>query len=511
MKKDQPGVASKSNKEVAIKVENLTKTFKIPLEASNGIKQKLINVLKGVKGYREFTPLNDISFEINKGDFFGIVGRNGSGKSTLLKTMAGIYVPKSGSVTVNGSLVPFIELGVGFNPELTGRENVFLNGALLGFSHDEMEDMYQEIVDFAEIEEFMDEKLKNYSSGMQVRLAFSIAIQAKGDILLLDEVLAVGDEAFQRKCFNYFAELKRDNKTVVLVTHDMAAVQKYCTKAMMIDKGRIAYFGDVFRVADAYRDQNGIKVKKKSSESEKQVIKKIFDLDSIEEISFTGKKAYKATKDKNSLFIKRSDDDFKNEFEMASLLYKKDNDYFIKPIRTHEGLENNYILTGWKDGVGLDRYVNEKNIKSNDKTLLLEDLYNIGELLYEAGVVHRDLIPRNFLVVDGRLVLIDFQWAVSYENYNEIHTVKEDILHLGGLGEQFAKGKYEWDDAYSLEKIGNYIIGSQPNSHQEKILSKIRKRAGERVITPTIETFSNSLSRQHQEIIDLKKELKGNS
>ena len=256
MKKDKPGVASKSNKEVAIKVENLTKTFKIPLEASNGIKQKLINVLKGVKGYREFTPLNDISFEINKGDFFGIVGRNGSGKSTLLKTMAGIYVPKSGSVTVNGSLVPFIELGVGFNPELTGRENVFLNGALLGFSHEEMEGMYQEIVDFAEIEEFMDEKLKNYSSGMQVRLAFSIAIQAKGDILLLDEVLAVGDEAFQRKCFNYFAELKREKKTVVLVTHDMDSVKKYCNKAMLIESGNTTAVGEPETIANQYTLDN---------------------------------------------------------------------------------------------------------------------------------------------------------------------------------------------------------------------------------------------------------------
>ena len=256
MKKNKPSVAKKAENEVAIKVENLSKTFKIPLEASNGIKQKLINTLKGVKGYREFSPLNDISFEINKGDFFGIVGRNGSGKSTLLKTMAGIYTPNTGSVTVNGSLVPFIELGVGFNPELTGRENVFLNGALLGFSHEEMEGMYQEIVDFAEIEEFMDEKLKNYSSGMQVRLAFSIAIQAKGDILLLDEVLAVGDEAFQRKCFNYFAELKRDKKTVVLVTHSMDSVKKYCNKAMLIEGGKITAKGDPGTIADQYTLEN---------------------------------------------------------------------------------------------------------------------------------------------------------------------------------------------------------------------------------------------------------------
>lgn len=162
-----------ASKEIAIKVEHLRKSFRIPLESSNGIKQKLINIFKGRKGYCDFTPLEDISFEIEKGDFFGIVGRNGSGKSTLLKTIAGIYSPTDGLVQVNGSLVPFIELGVGFNPELTGRENVFLNGALLGFSHDEMEAMYDDIVDFAELHNFMDERLKNYSSGMQVRLAFS--------------------------------------------------------------------------------------------------------------------------------------------------------------------------------------------------------------------------------------------------------------------------------------------------------------------------------------------------
>ena len=243
-----------TEKKIAVKVENLTKTFKIPLEASNGIKQKLINTLKGRKGYREFTPLNDISFEIEKGDFFGIVGRNGSGKSTLLKTIAGIYAPDQGLVQVNGKLVPFIELGVGFNPELTGRENVFLNGALLGFSRKEMEAMYDEIVEFAELGEFMEERLKNYSSGMQVRLAFSIAIKAEGDILLLDEVLAVGDEAFQRKCYEYFSSLKRAKKTVVLVTHDMSAVEKYCNKAILVEKGSIILSGNPKRVSSRYSD-----------------------------------------------------------------------------------------------------------------------------------------------------------------------------------------------------------------------------------------------------------------
>ena len=239
-----------------VEISKLTKSFKIPLEASSGVKQQLINILKGRKGYRVFTPLKDISFTINEGDFFGIVGRNGSGKSTLLKTIAGIYTPNGGSVKVHGSLVPFIELGVGFNPELTGRENIFLNGALLGFSHEEMESMYSAIVEFAELEDFMEERLKNYSSGMQVRLAFSIAIRAHAAILLLDEVLAVGDEAFQKKCYSYFDKLKREKRTVILVTHDMAAVERFCTKAVFIEDGHVKMIGKPYRIAAAYSRSN---------------------------------------------------------------------------------------------------------------------------------------------------------------------------------------------------------------------------------------------------------------
>lgn len=253
------------NKKVAIRVDNLVKTFKIPTEASNGIKQKLINVLKGKKGYREFTPLKGISFEIEKGEFFGIVGRNGSGKSTLLKTIAGIYQPNQGSVEVNGRLVPFIELGVGFNHELTGRENIYLNGALLGFSNQEVDAMYDEIVAFAELEDFMEEKLKNYSSGMQVRLAFSIAIRAKSDILLLDEVLAVGDEAFQRKCEKYFRQLRKQKKTVILVTHSMGNVRKYCSRAMLIRDGKIVSCGNPDDVANEYSIENLYKKDKNAS------------------------------------------------------------------------------------------------------------------------------------------------------------------------------------------------------------------------------------------------------
>lgn len=256
--------------DTAIKVEHLTKSFKIPLEAHSGIKQKIINYFKGIKGYREFAPLKDVSFEIKKGEFFGIVGRNGSGKSTLLKSIAGIYVPDRGGVRVNGTLIPFIELGVGFNPELTGRENVYLNGALLGFSHSEMETMYEEIVDFAELHDFMEERLKNYSSGMQVRLAFSIAIRAQGDILLLDEVLAVGDEAFQRKCYTYFEELRAAGKTVILVTHSMSAVERFCSRGMFIEDGRIKLIGSPLDIATAYSLSNDQSyVTKKVGENER--------------------------------------------------------------------------------------------------------------------------------------------------------------------------------------------------------------------------------------------------
>jgi ABC-2 type transport system ATP-binding protein len=255
-------------KDVAISVRGLSKSFRLPTESSQSIKQVFVNWTRGVKGYKKQEVLRDISFDVEKGDFFGIVGRNGSGKSTLLKLISGIYTPDAGSIKINGSLVSFIELGVGFNPELTGRENVFLNGALMGFSTEEVEKMYAEIVSFAELEDFMDQKLKNYSSGMQVRLAFSCAIRAKSDILVLDELLAVGDENFQRKCYKYFAEAKKTKKTIVLVTHSMDQVQQFCNKAMLIDKGHKTEIGKPADIAQIYRELNDDSANKNVSETD---------------------------------------------------------------------------------------------------------------------------------------------------------------------------------------------------------------------------------------------------
>jgi len=228
-----------NEKENAIEVKGLYKTFKLPHEQHSGIKQKIVNVFKGIKGYDIQKVLTDISFDVKKGEFLGIVGRNGSGKSTLLKLLAGIYTPDKGSIEMTGSLTPFIELGVGFNPELTGHENIYLNGALLGFSRQEVQLMYDDIVGFAELEKFMDQKLKNYSSGMQVRLAFSIAIRAKSDILILDEVLAVGDEAFQKKCTEYFIKMKKEKQTIILVTHDMGNVERFCDRVLVLDNSKM--------------------------------------------------------------------------------------------------------------------------------------------------------------------------------------------------------------------------------------------------------------------------------
>jgi len=241
--------------DIAVVVKNLHKEFVLPQHKNTSLKQVFVNLGRHHPKVQQ-KVLDGIDFEVHKGDFFGIVGRNGSGKSTLLKILAGVYAPTDGVVETYGALTPFIELGVGFNPELSGRDNVFLNGALLGFSRKEMQAMYDEIVSFAELEEFMDKKLKNYSSGMQVRLAFSIAVKAKNEILIFDEVLAVGDAAFQQKCFDYFEKLKGEKQTVIFVSHDMSAVRRFCNHAIYLKEGKIIGKGSPDEIADIYTVEN---------------------------------------------------------------------------------------------------------------------------------------------------------------------------------------------------------------------------------------------------------------
>ena len=233
-----------------IEVAHLRKAFRIPESRVDSLKERVTRF--SGPSYRQLTALRDLSFEIRRGEFFGIVGRNGSGKSTLLKILASIYRADAGRVRMAGRLAPFIELGVGFNPELTARENVELNGVMMGLSRREARRRLSAVLDFAELEEFVDLKLKNYSSGMLVRLAFSVMIQSDAEILLIDEVLAVGDAAFQQKCADVFHAIRESERTVVFVTHDMPAVEHYCHRALLLHDGVIAEQGDPGEVARAY-------------------------------------------------------------------------------------------------------------------------------------------------------------------------------------------------------------------------------------------------------------------
>lgn len=227
---------------VAIQLKNIKKVYDLPTEKRTTIMEYVSSPFKRSK-INTFEVLMDIDLEIKKGEFIGILGNNGCGKSTLLKIIAGIYRPTSGKVTVKGRMVPFLELGVGFSPELTGRENIYLNGIILGMPRKFLKQKFDEIVAFAELEKFVDLPLKNYSSGMQVRLAFSIAMMSDADIYLLDEVLAVGDQHFQQKCLDVFRNHKKQGKTIVLVTHDPDLVREFCDRAALISDGRIVVEG----------------------------------------------------------------------------------------------------------------------------------------------------------------------------------------------------------------------------------------------------------------------------
>jgi ABC-2 type transport system ATP-binding protein len=240
---------------LAIRVDALSKTFRIPTDRSHTLKDRALHPLRR-SSFHELHVLKGVSFDVRQGEFFGIVGRNGSGKSTLLKCLAGIYRTDAGTIEVAGKLSPFIELGVGFNPDLPARDNVEINAAMMGLDPKVVQARFDDIIEFGGLEGFVDAKLKNYSSGMQVRLAFSVMVHTDPDVMLIDEVLAVGDAAFQQKCLDVFYRLKNEGKTIVLVTHAMGLVEQFCDRAMMLSNGDVKLIGESHEVGRAYLTEN---------------------------------------------------------------------------------------------------------------------------------------------------------------------------------------------------------------------------------------------------------------
>jgi ABC-type polysaccharide/polyol phosphate transport system ATPase subunit len=241
---------------IAVSASGITKRFRLPHQQRTSVKEHFLHPFRR-GSYELQVALDAVSFEIEEGEMFGVIGPNGSGKSTLLKIIAGIYRADEGRLDVRGKLSPFIELGVGFNPELNARDNIRINGTLLGLTKEELRDRFDEIVGFAGLERFVDQKLKNYSSGMQLRLAYSIAIQVPFDILLLDEVLAVGDQAFQEKCFTTFEQMRRDGKTIVFVSHDLGSVGEFCDRTLLLRGGHAVELGPTAEVIERYSELVG--------------------------------------------------------------------------------------------------------------------------------------------------------------------------------------------------------------------------------------------------------------
>lgn len=358
MKKD----LDKKN-EIAIKVEHVSKTFRIPHEKITSLRGAVVSAYKK-KGYEEFKALDDVSFEVKKGEFFGVIGRNGSGKSTLLKILAGIYQADKGKVCVHGMISPFLELGIGFNPELSGRDNIYLNATVLGMTKKQIDKKFDDIVKFSELERFIDQKLKNYSSGMQVRLAFSVSIHANRDILLMDEVLAVGDSNFQSKCLEEFNKYRDMGRTVIIVTHDIAVVERYCDRAMLLRNGKIVKIGKADEVTTKY-------IKENMSDEERRMIKENEERRKLEEKKKGEIKKEEEEKRKNKVaeitrveFLDKDGKEknvFKTGDDISIRVYFKQN---IKKEILHFGIailnqENNYFsgINTFFDNIDTKKYI----------------------------------------------------------------------------------------------------------------------------------------------------------
>lgn len=357
------------DKDIAIKVEHLSKTFKIPHEKVSSVRGAFVGMFKGKRTYEEFKALDDVSFEVKKGEFFGIIGRNGSGKSTLLKILAGIYQPDKGKAHIDGMISPFLELGIGFNPELSGRDNVYLNATVLGMTKKQIDEKFDDIVRFSELERFIDQKLKNYSSGMQVRLAFSVSIHANRDILLMDEVLAVGDSNFQSKCLEEFSKYREMGKTVVLVSHDIGTVQQHCDRVLFLRSGKVIEIGKSEVVVDKYIHYNITDEEKRMHDNQMQEGSILKNEQSKEEkknksIGITRVEFLSTTGEKKNIFESGEDISVRVYFDTPGresnlnfgiALHNQEDDYILginsifDKIDTKESIKRGYFQVDYKN------------------------------------------------------------------------------------------------------------------------------------------------------------------
>jgi len=405
--------------DIAIKVDHVSKTFRIPHEKITSIRGAATSVFSRKGGYEEFKALDDVSFEVEKGEFFGIIGRNGSGKSTLLKILAGIYQSDKGKVKINGMISPFLELGIGFNPELSGRDNVYLNATVLGMTKKQIDEKFDDIVKFSELERFIDQKLKNYSSGMQVRLAFSVSIHANRDILLMDEVLAVGDSNFQAKCLEEFNRYREMGKTVILVTHDISVVQRYCHRALLLRDGCIKIIGKADEVANSYLYQNNEDEDLRLEEEENDK-KNIKNKDNLQKKSTEIKKIefFDELGERKNIFNSGEDITVRAYFELAENSTKID-----FGIRIHDD-EDNYMfgINTFLDKIDTRKYIKEGYFEIKLKRIPLSNgtfsakvnIIGFNDKMNSVYLIAEDM--RRFKAVSQKLnegaVLFDYDWVI---------------------------------------------------------------------------------------------------
>ncbi|MBS1675761.1 MAG: ABC transporter ATP-binding protein [Actinobacteria bacterium] len=385
---------------LAIQVEDLHKAFRIPTQRVDSFKERAVRPLRS-RDFRELRALNGISFDVRKGEFFGIVGRNGSGKSTLLKLLASIYRADAGMIRMAGRLAPFIELGVGFNVELTARQNAVLNGVMMGLTPRESRNRLDAVIEFAELEEFIDLKLKNYSSGMLVRLAFSLMLEVDADILLIDEVLAVGDAAFQQKCADAFRAMKAAGKTIVLVTHEMSTVEEYCHRAMLIHEGRIEQIGDPGEVGRRYLELNFQRLTQASRhlpETEKSTAVHLI-----------------------GAHLEGSDDDDVKALEYGEELHLE---LEVEALEDFAGLDVGFIVAN-ADGVGITAFSSPVGGEVDERPVAK------GERVKVTVRMENRLAPGHYFVHCG--INRAFEGLVALYVHNAIEFVVYGTGHMGGV------------------------------------------------------------------------------